>query len=270
MIRLYDKAAPFQRQQDIPYARSTYPGGEIYVRVEADAIRSKPVTIHWKFERNDELIEIALLVNALQYAGQINVELECPYLPYARQDRVCKHGESFSLEVIAAIINSIGFSSVTVWDVHNPAAARWINNLVNVPLGDLVTKLNWPMRLENCIVIAPDQGAIYRANSIGKQFGHKTIYASKVRAPDTGAVTIDLDANLIPDGADVLIVDDICDGGRTFIELAKQIPDSKGKLYLLVTHGIFSAGFDELRKHIDHILVVNPMCGVPEDYVTVI
>jgi ribose-phosphate pyrophosphokinase len=52
-----------------------------------------------------------------------------------------------------------------------------------------------------------------------------------------------------------VIVDDICDGGRTFLEIAKTIRSKKrnisifgDKIYLVVTHGIFSAGFDELKN----------------------
>jgi ribose-phosphate pyrophosphokinase len=55
-----------------------------------------------------------------------------------------------------------------------------------------------------------------------------------------------------------VIVDDICDGGRTFLEMQKTIRSERiylfgDKIYLVVTHGIFSAGFDELKKHFDGI-----------------
>jgi ribose-phosphate pyrophosphokinase len=61
------------------------------------------------------------------------------------------------------------------------------------------------------------------------------------------------------DGArDFLIVDDICDGGRTFIELAKVLrPLTSGQVKLYVTHGIFSAGFEALAG-LDRIFVANP------------
>ena len=50
-------------------------------------------------------------------------------------------------------------------------------------------------------------------------------------------------------GCDCLIVDDICDGGGTFIGLANELKNKNaGKLYLAVSHGIFSRGFDDLEK----------------------
>jgi phosphoribosylpyrophosphate synthetase len=41
-----------------------------------------------------------------------------------------------------------------------------------------------------------------------------------------------------------VVIDDICDGGTTFIELAKILP--KAKLYLFTTYGIYSKGMDVL------------------------
>jgi ribose-phosphate pyrophosphokinase len=64
----------------------------------------------------------------------------------------------------------------------------------------------------------------------------------------------------IPDSAIYLVVDDICDGGRTFVELAKAIPEEKrSHLHLLVTHGIFSQGLDVLRQYYSEISCINLM-----------
>jgi ribose-phosphate pyrophosphokinase len=56
-----------------------------------------------------------------------------------------------------------------------------------------------------------------------------------------------------------LIVDDICDGGRTFTELAKVLKkwtDMPVDLY--VTHGIFSKGMSVFDGLIDNIYCANP------------
>jgi len=63
---------------------------------------------------------------------------------------------------------------------------------------------------------------------------------------------------------DIIIIDDICDGGGTFINIAKEINNEfkrfqnrQGKIYLIVTHGIFSKGFDELKQYFDGIYCTN-------------
>ena len=57
----------------------------------------------------------------------------------------------------------------------------------------------------------------------------------------------------------MIIIDDICDGARTFINIAKAIREKQKdcELYLIVTHGIFSAGFGELSQYFDGIYCTN-------------
>jgi len=51
-----------------------------------------------------------------------------------------------------------------------------------------------------------------------------------------------------------VVVDDICDGGGTFLGLAKKLKAKNcGKLILIVTHGIFSKGLEKLEEAYDVI-----------------
>jgi ribose-phosphate pyrophosphokinase len=59
-------------------------------------------------------------------------------------------------------------------------------------------------------------------------------------------------------------VDDICDGGRTFIEISKALDGYQGELYLFVTHGIFSKGFEELFKHFTKIYTTNSIKDIEQ------
>jgi ribose-phosphate pyrophosphokinase len=53
-------------------------------------------------------------------------------------------------------------------------------------------------------------------------------------------------------GKTVLIIDDICDGGKTFLELGKKLKELGAKSVLLhVTHGIFSKGRDAMFPYVD-------------------
>lgn len=59
----------------------------------------------------------------------------------------------------------------------------------------------------------------------------------------------------------VMILDDICDGGRTFIEAVKHLREAGAKrVELYVTHGIFSKGVENLLDNgIDHIYTTNSL-----------
>lgn len=123
------------------------------------------------------------------------------------------------------------------------------------------------------ILIAPDGGSLKKIYKLAEQIGYKgKIYtATKNRDADG-----ELSKQSIPDyhndrfehmNKDVIIVDDIGDGCNTFINLAKLIKagrhqECRGKTYLILTHGIFSNGFEELFMYFDNIFCTNSYSDV--------
>jgi ribose-phosphate pyrophosphokinase len=77
--------------------------------------------------------------------------------------------------------------------------------------------------------------------------------------------------NINSDPTVFVIVDDICDGGRTFIEVAKAIrknrptPIYQDKIFLVVSHGIFSNGLYELSKWVDGVWSTNSFSDIKAD-----
>jgi ribose-phosphate pyrophosphokinase len=55
------------------------------------------------------------------------------------------------------------------------------------------------------------------------------------------------------EGKNCVIIDDLCDGGGTFLAIASQIKPAH--ITLIVTHGIFSKGFDVFKGTFDEIIV---------------
>ena len=58
---------------------------------------------------------------------------------------------------------------------------------------------------------------------------------------------------------DFIIVDDLIDGGLTFVNISQVLKAyfPKNKVYLIVTHGIFSKGVEGLSKYFDGIYCTN-------------
>ena len=82
-------------------------------------------------------------------------------------------------------------------------------------------------------------------------YGHtSTVVLDKVRDQLSGHITgMDFVRKPEIDVKNVLIVDDICDGGRTFCEASKLLKKEFGcVVHLYVSHGIFSRGLEPLRK----------------------
>jgi ribose-phosphate pyrophosphokinase len=109
-------------------------------------------------------------------------------------------------------------------------------------------------------IVSPDAGALKKIYDIAKEFNITNVTtASKVRDISTGDVLrTELPTMDLTDIEHILIIDDICDGGRTFIELAKEIKKQTDKpIYLIVTHGIFSGGYEKLSDVLDGIFCTN-------------
>jgi len=262
MITLFDAEGNI-----IPHSKMIFSGGEVQVRI-LDLTR-EPVKMLAHIRNSNDIMEMCLLNDAITEANFDYVDLVIPYFPYARQDRVCYPGESNSFSVMLEMMWEMPHKSIEVWDIHNPKAL-WSHcyarrGYTNIEAWNFVKNIqfnNIPL------IVAPDKGAVTRASQCVEKINEgksildctSLIIADKVRNPDNGEITgMTIDYKNLH-GVDCLMVDDICDGGRTFIELAKVLKaHNAGDICLYVTHGIFSKGLQVLEDGgIKHVYTANP------------
>lgn len=235
-----------------------FPGGECNVNVLQSVMLQDDILIKAYLYNSDDLISLLLTVDACRRVNRlIKIHLFIPYFPYARQDRVCNQGESLSVKVIADLINSLK-CTVTICDPHSDVISALLDNCTITPplmTMDLSSSLKKLIEEENLIFISPDHGAEKRVREIAKYYNRPMLCATKVRDTKTGEI-VKTELTLFSHPAsnanvNFLIIDDICDGGRTFIEIAKRLREQGmiGNLYLYVTHGIFSKGLEVLRPY---------------------
>lgn len=190
-------------------------------------------------------------------------ELILPFIPGARQDRLNTSGDMlFTAKSVARMINDRTIPKVTVLDPHSEVSSGLIDRCHIVTAADCIN----PPAGKYAAVISPDAGAEKRAGLVAKKLGVPLIHAWKTRSVTDGSITgFGHEVIGVPHGSKVLVVDDICDGGRTFTGLAETIRNHDGDdldLHLYVTHGIFSQGTTELRKHYSHIYCTD---SIPDD-----
>jgi len=227
-----------------------YPAGELQVRIYSDYLRpmcaASSVTIVANI-RDGQVMELALLADAVHniVKGLAPINLVLPYLPYARADRRFTSGDCNGLRTFGAVIDGMGFTNVFTLDAHSSMARRAIANLVDIYPGKLIAKAIKDIGAKDLVVLLPDKGAEARYTDLGV----KVAYCEKHREAKSGK----LSGFTVPDidEGKVLIVDDICDGGGTFLGIAEELRRQRGfhgDLYLYVTHGIFSKGLGELSE----------------------
>lgn len=264
----------------VDYKTLIFKGGEVQVKLPPmgdqlfsnQAISTIAIMAH--IRNSNHVMELLLLTDAIrrEVGSHFPIDVCIPYVPYARQDRVCDKGESLSLKVFADLINSQNYRTVVVWDPHSDVAPALINNVKIVKDYKFVDKALDKINRKNVILVSPDAGANKKIMETAQYTRIENIVrADKKRNPKDGAITGTVVYSQPVGAQDFLIVDDICDGGRTFIELAKALkPLTTGKIYLYVTHGIFSAGFGGLKEHIEHVFTANSFVDLAgtEDFVT--
>lgn len=255
-IKLFDSNGT-----EVPLEIMVFSGGEVKVRILGPIVAAlKPISIEALLLNSQDVMTLMMLKNAVHNITGTPIDLKMPYVPYARQDRVCNEGEAFSLAVFADLINAMDFRTVTVYDPHSKVTTDLLRRVHVVPSYELIRQHvavnDWIHESIRSGVptylVCPDKGAIERTNSVADHFSFwGVIYADKVRRPEDGkimgiALSNPEDGAKIKD-AKLLIVDDIADGGRTFIELAKVLqPFEPAEMNLYVTHGIFSQGKEVL------------------------
>lgn len=250
--------------QPLEYSTLEFSGGEVQVRITDQLKYPYSVIIRAHIINSSGLMELLLMTDALRRVGAKKISLVIPYLPYARQDRVCAPGESLSLKVFCDIINSQSYESVEVWDVHSDVSLALLDRVINRHQSEFVSKL--PVKESNCrYLVAPDAGALKKINQVSDITHYPVVRADKTRAPFTGEITETIVYAKHLGLSDVLIVDDICDGGYTFLQLAKALRHKTyGKINLYVTHGIFSKGLDIFEGVINKIYCPNVFPNVKD------
>lgn len=259
--------------ESLPYKSWKFPAGEIGIKLPIFKEYDK-INIVATMPSSDELFMMFNMLDALYRQGipRENIDLYIPYMPYGRQDRACHEGESFALCVFGQMLKAFPhYNNIYVKDMHSEVTHHVLatygmqfNHMPQSACAMYLPKFD--------ALIAPDKGAAdkvkthYQVSALGVP-----CYTLLKERKDGKVAYVDFAYDTIK--GNVCVVDDICDGGATFLALAEMLvrtqPNMK-VLNLYVTHGIFSKGTDELDKFYDTIYVHNNMNDFVEGQVTII
>jgi ribose-phosphate pyrophosphokinase len=259
-----------------------FPDGQTHIDLGYRLKPDYPIDIRCKIRSPDELFKLLMLGNILD-ANDVESRLHIKYLMGARMDRPIDQGQPFTLKLVCDMINN-GFpnSPVTVFCPHSEAVSLLLKNYKEfldseknfyyrvfekvIPESSLVehydARSDTTYNTGGLSLIIPDAGAGKRwYNSFAGHFGSmlkkyevSLVECSKKRDMNTGK----LSGFKVPEKVNetCLILDDLCDGGRTFIGLAEKLHENGAKrVELAVCHGIFSYGYD--LEGIDQIYTTN-------------
>lgn len=258
-------------------------------------ILTLPIKVEWHWENEAEVVHICQLLSLLasrQFHASSNtvlsvtdggdyfneglilprVDLHIPYLPYARQDKDVGNESCFALNTFFNMLELFSVNldlRISSLDVHSDYiienSTLVFENLTPKPYIEKVISNIKFMYGSTPLLVYPDKGAYNRYSNMFPNM--PSIYFEKQRDQTTGEIlsiekrsgvsTYNV-GNINEAFSDVLVIDDICDGGRTFTSLVEHLPNMRRHLY--VTHGVFSKGVESLYSSgYESVSVVNDL-----------
>lgn len=245
----------------------TYPDGQHTIKLNFDTIDIKsPVKIKCRIKTFAELEVLSCLVAALKRAGYYVQKIYFIYLFGMRCDRPFSEEEpNYFKDVVAPIINSYGLPQIELYRPHSYISCYYINNYKFSFTESIVDGAPFyiPQKPSAYTTICGDKSEADRRC--------KPLFFNKQRLGREIVIASCPYFDENPDEIeDILLVDDLCDAGGTFIAEAIYLRERsfKGKIVLFVEHGLFTKGLEPLLEHFDHIYCTNSYQDIDHPRVT--
>jgi ribose-phosphate pyrophosphokinase len=221
-----------------------FPNNESYLPIEHLEVKALN-TIKWAYQNDKEFFQIAMLKDHLD-AQLTKSRINIFYMPHSRMDRV-NFNYAFSLKTTTNLINNMDFVSVMVCEPHSDVTMGMLDRVFKEDFCiEALQKVGEMGNIDS--LFFPDAGAMKRY-SISKNCPYGV--GNKVRDFETGNIlSYTISGNV---GKNVLIVDDMCSRGGTFIEASIELKKNGAeKVSLLVSYlenNVFTGDvFDHLEK----------------------
>ncbi|QCI27128.1 ribose-phosphate pyrophosphokinase [Buchnera aphidicola] len=234
--------------------------GEISVKINEN-VRGYDIFIIQStcYPTNDNIIELAVIIDALRRASAGRITAVIPYFGYARQDRRVRSTRvPITAKIVADFLSNVGIDRILTVDLH----AEQIQGFFDVPVDNVfgsfvlledMLKLN----LKDPIIVSPDIGGVIRARAIAKLLHDSDMAIIDKRRPRKNIAQV---MNIIGDveNRNCILVDDMIDTGGTLCKAAQALKNHGAKkVFAYATHPVFSGNIlkNIQKKYIDEIIV---------------
>ena len=256
------------------YKLSKFPDNSIKFILKEDIenrFTSVPtIVVRTRLISNDDIIALALVKDVIDNK-YVNVKtiLKIDYMMYQQDDRRFKTEESFGLKVISNFINTMKWDKVEIFHPHSDKV-EFINNCIITSNQSFVEAALLDVRSYTFnrfpYWVIPDSGAFKTQFKQIENIEYPNfITCMKSRNHETGGIETVVNVGDLS-GQACFIVDDICLGGRTFIQIAQKLKEKNcGELYLIVSHGVFNQGIEHLLEYFDYIYTTDSICNIEHE-----
>jgi len=265
---LAEKIADVLEQELGKVSIRTFSDGEIWVKYEENIRGCDVFIIQSTNGPSENIMELALMVDAAVRASADTVTVVMPYFGYGRQDRKDQPRVPISSRVMVDILTALGTDRIITLDLHSTQ----IQGFANIPFDNLYSRSvlysaikDENLDSKNSVVLAPDIGSVKMSQSYAKTLGMYFALIDKRRFAPNQAEVNHLIGEL--EGMDVLIIDDMIDTAGTTVNAAKAAMEKGAKSVTAVaTHGVLSGpAIDRLNESDIKKIIITDTISIDEE-----
>ncbi len=239
-----------------------YPSGELgispYTMPYTIKALPKDQLMYIRINKPEHILAMYLLRDYFIKSNKVNkINLCIPYFPFSREDKPKYYSDGCAIPstlfTFCQYLDSLGFKEISTIDVHSPIIHTFFNNttFIDIPLTTILASTQSSVNIAqlsndaDLLLVFPDAGSLQRYNYI--KTVNQPVAFNKVRDQSTGKIissSPNFDTNILKKYKKVLVFDDICDGGSTFIHVGNQLLlniSAGAELSLYTTHGMYTS-----------------------------
>ena len=245
----------------------TFADGEIWVKYEENIRGCDIFIIQPTNGPSENIMELALMIDAAVRASADTVTVVIPYFGYGRQDRKDQPRVPISSRVVVDILTAMGSNRIITLDLHSTQ----IQGFAKVPFDNLYSRSvildaikQESFNSNNSVVLAPDIGSAKMSQGYAKNLDmHFALIDKRRFAPNQAEIN-----HLIGDlkNMDVLIIDDMIDTAGTLVNAANAALDQGAKsVTAIATHGVLSgSAVDRIEKSDINKVIITDTISIPQ------
>ena len=245
----------------------TFADGEIWVKYEENIRGSDVFVIQSTNGPSENIMELALMIDAAVRASADTVTVVIPYFGYGRQDRKDQPRVPISSRVIVDILTAMGTNRIITLDLHSTQ----IQGFAKIPFDNLYSRSiifeaikNENLDPKSTVVLAPDIGSVKMSQGYAKNLGmHFALIDKRRFAPNQAEVN-----HLIGDmkNRNVLIIDDMIDTAGTILNASKKAKKEGARsVTVIATHGVLSGkAIEKLKNPVINKIIITDTITIDE------
>ena len=246
----------------------TFSDGELWVKYEENIRGSDVFIIQSTNGPSENIIELALMIDAAVRASADTVTVIMPYFGYGRQDRKDQPRVPISSRVMIDIMTTMGANRIITMDLHSTQ----IQGFAKIPLDNLYSRAvlfsaikQEGLDPDQTTVLAPDIGSAKMSQGYAKNLGmHFAVIDKRRFSPNKAEIS-----HLIGDmqNKNVLIIDDMIDTAGTIINASEAALENGAKSVTVVaTHGVLSGNsVNNLNKSDIKKIIITDTIQIPKE-----